>query len=142
MRSFYFHEDNILFLLSSAHWKLHGVLTKKFMAEKLPVTPDQWLIMLNLLNHGSMYQNELAKSQSKDKSAIKRLIDHLEEHQLVKRNKSKSDLRKKKISLSPKGKNIVKKLNRITQATFKKACKGLTEVELNALKRLLLKIEV
>lgn len=135
------HDENILFLLSMAHWKLHKLLNKRFKESNIPVTPDQWLIMLNLSNEGPMFQSALAKKQFKDRAAIKRLIDQLENKELVSRERTTEDLRKKKVSLTQNGKELLEKLNQISAKTFKKASRDFTETELNALKRLIRRIE-
>ena len=141
MRSFYYHDENLLFLLSSTHWRMQAMLKQEFKTRGFPVTPEQWLLMLNLMNSGPVHQNQLAKMQFKDKAAIKRLLDHLEKGKLIERNVSKLDKRKKVVSLTESGSEMIRKLNDISKKTIKKACKGLTEVELNALKRLIRKIE-
>jgi DNA-binding MarR family transcriptional regulator len=78
--------------------------------------------------------------QSKDRAAIKRLIDHLILQQLVIKRKSKSDKRKKKVSLTQEGEDLVRELNEIARKTFSQSSKDLNEVELNAFKRLIRRI--
>lgn len=140
MKQKYKHDENILFLLSKGYWLMHKVLRKRFLVNGIDVTPDQWLILLNLMNEGPLYQSQLAKMQSKDRAAIKRLIDHLASRQLVLRRKSKSDKRKKKVSLTQEGDDLVIELNEIARKTFKQSSKDLNEVELNAFKRLIQRI--
>jgi DNA-binding MarR family transcriptional regulator len=135
------HNDNILFLLSKAHWKMHKLLNKRFKEENAQVTPDQWLLLLNLENEGPLYQSALARAQFKDRAAIKRLIDQLEKKELVVRKRTSEDLRKKKIFLTLEGEKRITMLNKISSSTFKKASRDLSEVELNALKRLIRRIE-
>ena len=141
MKTFYFHDDNILFLLASAHWKLNRVLKDRFKKENFLVSPEQWLVLLNLMHSGGMTQKELARAQFKDKSAIKRLLDHLEDNRLVHKKKSKEDLRKNQISLSKKGKKLILEMNEVAQEAFHAACIDLKEVELTALKRLITRLE-
>jgi len=141
MKSFNNYDDNILFVLSSAHWKMNRVLRQRFKKEKLQVSPDQWLIMLNLMDQGSMTQKQLANSQYKDKSSIKRLLDHLKDKGLIQKKKSKKDLRKNLVFLSGKGHEVIIEMNEVAQKAFQTACNDLKEVELNALKRLINMIE-
>jgi len=133
-------EDTILFLVSTAHWNLHGKLKKKFKKEGFNVTPDQWYILLNLMNEGPRYQSQLAVSQNKDRAAIKRLIDHLLRKQLVVKKNVEKDNRKKMISLSVEGLQIINQMNPLATETFKESNKSLTEVERSALKRLIIKV--
>jgi DNA-binding MarR family transcriptional regulator len=135
------HDDNMLFLFSKAYWKIHKKLNNKFREENTGVTPDQWLLMLNLFVDGPLYQSALAKRQSKDRAAIKRLVDQLEKKNLVTRQRLSEDLRKKKVILTQEGQQLLLHLNEITSKAFSKASRDLSEVELNALKRLIRRIE-
>ena len=131
------YDDNMLFLLSKAHWKMHKILNKQFRGINAGVTPDQWLIMLNIYNSGPMYQSQLSRSQFKDRAAIKRLLDQLLEKELIEKHRMDEDLRKKRIKLTEKGHQLVTELDRISMKTFESAVKDLTEDEINALKRLI-----
>lgn len=141
MKSLLDRDQNILFLVSSAHWRIQALLNEQFKKKGFKVTPEQWQIMLHIQMEGPKYQQELANMQNKDKSAVKRLVDHLEFGELVKRKRSKKDLRKKKIILTKKGDKLTKKLNVIAENTFQQACNDLTEVEYNALKRMLFRLK-
>lgn len=131
----------MLFLLSKAHWKMHKLLNKRFKESGILVTPDQWLLMLNLLNDGPMFQSDLAKKQFKDRAAIKRLVDQLEKKDLVLRKRTEKDLRKKRVILTKRGVQMVEELNKVSQVSLRKATRDFTEVELNALKRLVDRLE-
>jgi DNA-binding MarR family transcriptional regulator len=135
------HDENMLFLLSKAHWKMHKLLNKRFKEAAILVTPDQWLLLLNLMNDGPMFQSELAKKQFKDRAAIKRLLDQLEKKDLVLRKRTEKDLRKKQVVLTETGQQIVEELSRISHISLQKATRDFTEVEINVLKRLVDRLE-
>ena len=136
MKDLYRYEENLLFLLSKAHWKLSKLLSQAYSKAGETVTPDQWLILLNLANEGPMFQSALARQQHKDRAAIKRLIDQLENKGLVVRERNKTDLRLKTVLLTVNGKEAVHRINKLTKQSVKHAVKDLSEVEINALKRL------
>lgn len=135
------HDENMLFLLSKAHWKMHKLLNKRFKESGIGVTPDQWLLMLNLMNDGPLFQSDLSKKQFKDRAAIKRLVDQLEKKELVKRERTEKDLRKKRVVLTNKGQQVVEELNQVSHISLRKATRDFTEVEINALKRLVDRLE-
>jgi DNA-binding MarR family transcriptional regulator len=140
MKNRYKHDENMLFLLTQAHWKMYRILNKQFRKSQQQITPDQWLLMLNLYNEGPLYQSELARKQFKDRAAIKRLADQLCEKDLIIRKKSTDDRRLKRLELTEKGVEIILELNIICQKTIKRSVRDLSEVEINALKRLIQRI--
>lgn len=140
MKLKYRHDENILFLLSSAHWKLHRILTQNLKESSFDITPDQWLILLNLLNDGPLHQSALSRTQGKDRAAIKRLIDHLERKGFVRRERTNQDLRHQKVSITESGMELLEKVSDLFRKVFRERSRSFTEVEFNALKRLIRKI--
>lgn len=140
MAAFIDQDENILFLLASAHWNLQSLLKENFLAGGFRVTPEQWQLMLILNNRGPLHQHQLAEIQQKDKASITRFLDYLEKLGMVKRERSRSDLRKKKIQLTSKGKETVSDLRVIAENTFVNACEDLSELEYNVLKRLITRL--
>ena len=140
MKPKYKHDENILFLLSNAHWNLHRILRQQLKASHFDITPDQWLLLLNLSNDGPMHQSGLARAQGKDRAAIKRLVDHLERKNLVRRERSQEDLRHRKVVLTESGAELLDHASELSRKLFKDRSKAFTEVEFNALKRLIRKI--
>lgn len=102
-------------LLAVSHWKLHQQLAKIFKESGLEVTPDQWFVLASLLNAGPLYQSQIAYTVLKDRAGVKRLIDQLENKELVTRKDSENDARTNIIDLTEKGKLVVVLLNELAQ---------------------------
>lgn len=71
---------------------------KQFIASRLkkhgvPLTPEQFLLIDLLWNHGSMSQQQLADQMQKDKNSVTKLIDAIERKGLVVRRQNPSDRR-------------------------------------------------
>jgi len=133
----YILNDSLGYLTGVAHWKLHKKLISRFNMSGYDVTPDQWLVLISLLNDGEMYQSQLAICHQKDRAGIKRLVDHLVNKGLVHRSSFGADTRKNIINLTDKGNEIVQILNGLAKESLGEALRGFSESEIMLLKRLL-----
>ena len=77
---------------------LTGCKLKQFIATKLrqndvPLTPEQFLLIDLLWNHGSMSQQQLANLMQKDKNSVTQLVDAIERKGFVVRQQNVKDRR-------------------------------------------------
>jgi len=79
-----------------------AVLREKGIA----LTPEQFLLIDLLWNHGSQTQQQLADMMQKDKNSIKKLLDALETKALVVRTPSTVDRRSNIIELTPEAEEL------------------------------------
>ncbi len=124
-------------LLAVSHWKLHQMLIKRFRESGLDVTPDQWKVMVILLNRGPIYQSQIALSIIKDRAGVKRLIDQLEKKAMVVRRASERDARTHWVELTPRGKEVVEKLNRLAKENLAEAFGSYDPSEIETTKKVL-----
>jgi DNA-binding MarR family transcriptional regulator len=129
--------ESLGYLTGVSHWKLRQKMTVKFQESGMDVTPDQWKVMISLVHKEEMYQSQLANCHKKDRAGIKRLVDHLENKGLVKRNPSEKDSRTIIVTLTEKGQETVLALNGLVKQSMEEALEGFTESEVVLLKRLL-----
>ena len=73
---------------------------------------------------------EMADAMGKDKSAILRIIDVLEEKELVRRAVDTKDRRKKYLMVTKKGKQVIEKFIKIDAELRTELKKGLTKKEM------------
>lgn len=64
------------------------------------LTPEQFLLIDLLWNHGPMSQQKLADSMHKDKNSITKLVDGLEKKHLVERRRDSEDRRSNLVVLT------------------------------------------
>lgn len=126
--------DSMGYLFAVSHWKLHHTLMSKFKESGLGVTPDQWKIMLILLNNGPMFQSRIAEHSMKNRAGVKRLLDQLESAALVERRHSEEDSRANTIYLTDKGMDVVQQLNHHARHILKYAFQDFSEEELTFVK--------
>ena len=84
-----------------------GCRLKQFIAAKLrkaqvPLTPEQFMLIDLLWNHGSMSQQQLADLMKKDKNSVTQLIDAIERKGFVVRQQNAQDRRSNTIVLTEK----------------------------------------
>jgi len=98
-------------------------LQEMMEVEKIPLSVDQFILLNIAHNHeNDITQVDLANFVGKDKSAVLRHIDYLEQIKLLGRREDVNDRRKKILTLTYKGEEIEQKL---TQAVMK----GMTKPE-------------
>ena len=84
---------------------LTGCKLKQFIAFKLrqmgvPLTPEQFMLIDLLWNHGEMSQQQLADMMQKDKNSVTKLVDAIEKKGFVVRRKSRQDRRSNTLVLT------------------------------------------
>jgi DNA-binding MarR family transcriptional regulator len=88
--------------LNLVHCQFKLYLNKVFNKHGFNLTPEQYLVMDTLWDEGVLSQQQIANILLKDKNSVTKLIDALENKDLVKRVNDSSDRRQKKIHLTDK----------------------------------------
>lgn len=106
----------------------------------LNIAPEQNLIMMLLWEKDGMTQNEIAEKLYKDKTNIARMASNLENKGFIQRVPSKEDRRSLKLYLTDKGKELGRSVTPIAKEFNRQVCNGITDEELQELKRILAKM--
>ena len=90
---------------------LTGCKLKQYLAAKLrqmdvPLTPEQFMLIDLLWNHGEMSQQQLADQMQKDKNSITKLVDAIERKGYVVRQQNPNDRRSNTIILTELGSSL------------------------------------
>ena len=90
---------------------LTGCKLKQFIASKLkeagvPLTPEQFMLIDLLWNHGSMSQQQLADMMQKDKNSVTKLVDAIERKGFVVRKQNVNDRRSNTLILTEKANQL------------------------------------
>jgi DNA-binding MarR family transcriptional regulator len=110
------------------HLEVHGVTAAQF---KVLVIVAEW---------GLDSPGELCRHLSLDSGSMTRMLDRLEQKQLIQRNRSQADRRQIHISLTQEGKALAARLPHIGAAAMNRLAGVLETAELAELERLLKKI--
>lgn len=132
---------NYGYILESTAKKIKLTLQRKFNELNIDITVDQWVVLLELHNHGTQTQVELCEHCSKDAPTITRIIELLIKKELITRESCTDDRRRFNISLSKKGKQLVQKLLPILIEFRKDGWQGLNEKDIAHIERITKKIQ-
>jgi DNA-binding MarR family transcriptional regulator len=97
-------------LLFELRDQLRQFMQKKFREHHIDLTYEMHQIMACLWRKDGINQQELADLTLKDKASMTYLIDNLSKRGLVKRMENATDRRSKLIYLTPKGRQLGKKV--------------------------------
>lgn len=132
--------DSVGYLTGIADQYMRQGLIRKFKQTGYGITGEQWHILIYLyLNDGQM-QKELSRLTGKSKVAIAKIINHLEESNLVVRIPNENDGRSKKVYLTPKGKKLEGIFVKIAKENLANAIKGLSPDDIETFKKSLRQI--
>jgi len=101
--------------------------TQAFMNAGIDLTPEQWVILDNLLVQNGVSQTELASKSYKNAPTVSRIIDVLERKGYVERQRFENDRRRYKIYLTSKGSETAERALPIAVELREQGWKGLTE---------------
>lgn len=104
--------------------QLRQFIQKKFRDNNVDLTYEMHQIMACLWKQDGINQQVLADTTLKDKASVTFLIDNLTKRELVTRTEDPGDRRSKLIYLTPKGKQLGKKVQPWLQEMFTKAGDG------------------
>ncbi len=113
---------------------------RQLVAAGHSITVDQWLILNVIEENPEVLQVEMAKLVFKDKASIARIMELLVSAGSVKRTVPDSDRRRLQFSLTAKGKSELSQIGPLANDYRKKALKGLSVKEINALENSLQKL--
>jgi len=115
-------------------------LQKKFNAEGLNLTIEQWSILYHLWKEDGMSQQELCNATLRDKPSITRLVDNLEKLKLVKRVPAETDRRINKIFLTKEAQKLQEQTMQLANETLNEALNGVPPEHVELSKEVLQKV--
>ena len=130
-------ESCVCFINSKTSKKMADVFNERLIP--LGVTRVQWMAMYYLLKYGDMSQKELGERMDIKESTVARLLDRMEEENLIKRTNSKEDRRVKYIKLTVMGREKIEELLPEGQKMSEFFSIGITEEEMRVFKTVLQK---
>ena len=110
---------------------------KQFIASKLkeqgvPLTPEQFMLIDLLWNHGEMSQQQLADQMQKDKNSVTKLVDAIERKGFVVRQQNLNDRRSNTLVLTEKANQLKPGAKQKGISILDQILEGIDEEELRA----------
>ena len=130
--------DSLGYLVNALSLKMKQKLDSKLKDRDLTV--HQFGILLHIFKNGSLTQKEIAESTTGDEPAIARLMNRLEDKNCIKRAIDKDDKRKRVVSLTENGKELLNQILPYAKETNEHFTSSLTKEEQKSLLTLLTKV--
>ena len=112
--------------------KLKQFIALKLRQNELPLTPEQFLLIDLLWNHGSMSQQQLADMMHKDKNSVTQLVDAIERKGFVVRQQNAKDRRSNTLVLTKKAIELRDEAKKKGISILDEMLEGISEEELRA----------
>jgi len=129
------------YLLGRTQRVYKNLMVIEFRKHKIELSFEQFVMMQMLNSDCTLIQQDVANQLQKDKSIIVRQINVLLERQYVVRLTNKDDKRKKNLSITKSGMDILNQMKEIAFSVSKKLLLGVTENEMDTFQSVLMKIQ-
>ena len=126
-------EDSFGFILHRTLTAIKATVRKVFQEEGCDVTVDQWVILCALWEKDGCSQASLTEKTHKDRPTISRMLDLLEQKNLVIRRPSPMDRRVCEVHLTPEGRAFKARLVSVVIDLHRTILRGLTPKEVEQL---------
>jgi len=127
-------------ILGEAHIAMVKHLSKILKENDIPITPDQFRVLMYLWKQDGKSQQELAVLSCRDRANVTRIIDILEREGVVKRQDDQHDRRIFKICLTEFGKSLEPTTIHCAEKSNQDALEGISEEEIAICTKVLKKI--
>jgi len=104
------------------------------------VTLQQWVVMMHIRDGLALTVADLCRELHHDSGAMTRLIDQLEQRQLIERRRNPQDRRVIELSLTDSGNKVITKLIAVVTDALNVTLEDFTRDEVKMLKSLLCKL--
>lgn len=129
------------FLLEQTVRQIRGYGQRQLDMLQMGITVDQWVLLKIIEERKQISQVELAQVSQKDTASITRILDLLQKKELIQRIDDKYDRRKYMISLTEEGSKFVERVLPFVNRLRSQIVQGVSEEEIQTLKRILEKIK-
>lgn len=123
----------IAVVLNLTGCKLKQFIAAKLRQEDIPLTPEQFLLIDLLWNHGSMSQQQLADMMQKDKNSVTQLADAIERKEFIIRQQNSKDRRSNTLVLTEKALKLRDEAKKKGISILDEMLDGISESELRSL---------
>lgn len=123
----------IAVVLNLTGCKLKQFIAAKLRQEEIPLTPEQFLLIDLLWNHGSMSQQQLADMMQKDKNSVTQLADAIERKEFIIRQQNSKDRRSNTLVLTEKALKLRDEAKKKGISILDEMLDGISESELRSL---------
>lgn len=117
-----------------------GLALQTFAEKGFEITSEQYLILSLLVEHGELYQRQISELTYKDRPNVSRIINILEEKELVKRVNDSNGRQIYKIVVTEKGRKLREIIHPVIVDIRKTTTEGISKEELEGFLQILEKM--
>jgi DNA-binding MarR family transcriptional regulator len=132
-------EDVLYYLIDKANKVARQHSQEKLIEAGYDITIDQWVLMKKINDSERITQVALAEALFKDTASIARTLRLLLDKKLVRRE-SDEDKRANQLTLTDSGQKLIEKALPLVKGLRKKGVEGMSESEIEGVRKGLLKI--
>lgn len=133
-------ERALPFLIHACYQQIRSNTYKEFLGQGLELTPEQWIVLVQLWNKDGQSQSVLSALTLRDRPTMSRIIDTMEKSGLVERTADAQDARTRLVKLTRQGKALQPKLVPIAKGLVARLEQGISERDLETTHRTLAKM--
>lgn len=133
-------DDNIIYLISSFSHQFSRTMAAAFQRNGLPVTPEQFAVLMLLAQEDGINQQEISRRLDRDKTTVTRVLTNLIGQGLVRQRTDTADGRAKLIHLTPAGRKLQENAVSISASLYIQALEGISGKEIDQAIRFLQKL--
>ncbi|MCU7551261.1 MarR family transcriptional regulator [Chitinophagaceae bacterium LB-8] len=128
-------------LLGEVNFKFCKKVHQQIVEQDINLTTEQFGVLYILSKRKDTIQSDLAEFAGKDKSAVMRHLDALEEKNLVVRVNDNSDRRRKILVITKAGQQMLDKAMQVLNEVFQEITQSIPEEKMNIFREVLLTIK-
>src|SRR3954468_23146823 len=103
-------EKALPFLIHACYQKIRSATYTEFLGHGLELTPEQWIVLVQLWEKDGQSQSALSERTLRDRPTMSRILDTMEKSGLVERRVDEHDARSRLVRLTRTGKGLQEKL--------------------------------
>jgi len=125
------------FVLHACYQQLRSATYKAFLQHGLELTPEQWVVLVQLWEKDGQSQSALSELTLRDKPTMSRILDTMEKSGLVARHEDPQDARARLVKLTRTGRALQDKLVPVAKELVSQLEHGIPEADLETTHRTL-----
>jgi len=133
--------ETVFFAIESSIKAYRKYAQQQISSHIAGITIDQSMALIYIDKHPELNQNALAELLFKDTASLTRMIKTMVKNEFIERTINSEDLRRYKLVLTKKGKDVVKALPKLITSNRNIALQGISIKDEENLKRILNKIK-
>lgn len=120
---------------------IRALSSQSFSERRFGITPEQYLILLLIVENEGVYQRQICEITLKDRANIARIIEILLQKELIEKISDSNGRRIFKISATEKGKNLIKEIEPLDMELRQFITRDISPEDLKITRRTLEKIK-